>query len=360
MIKWLAHKYPNWDNIKTIMKDCEKNNQYTNIGPVIPRLEGLIRDLFKIEEHKAVILSSNGTTALHALVAGLNIYRKKELLFVTQAFTFPSARQGPLRDSLIIDIDPNHDQYGIGPSFREIQAYKGVIDGIIVTNVHGNLVNIDEYESWATRHNKYLIFDNAATGYSFFKGKNSCNYGTGAIISFHHTKPFGFGEGGCVIVDREYEKMVRLSLNFGLDNSLGKASVYSNQASNYRMCDINASFIMSFLQEKFEDIVKRHREIYMLVQEECPAGYRLFPNFSDDIPVCSSICLIKENTDQVIDVEKFPFIARKYYKPLDRESKWSWILYDNIVCLPCNIDLTDDQIRHMLNYLADLTAGMPT
>ena len=55
-------------------------------------------------------------------------------------------------------------------------------------------------------NNKFLIFDNAATPFTYYKGKSCCNYGHGSTISFHHTKPLGFGEGGAIIVDKKYEK----------------------------------------------------------------------------------------------------------------------------------------------------------
>ena len=62
-------------------------------------------------------------------------------------------------------------------------------DGIIVTNIFGNIVDIEKYITYCNKNNIILLFDNAATPYTFYKGKNCVNYGTGSIISFHHTKP---------------------------------------------------------------------------------------------------------------------------------------------------------------------------
>ena len=87
---------------------------------------------------------------------------------------------------------------------------------MIVTNIFGNVVDIQKYESFCRENNKFLIFDNAATGYTEYKGKNCLNFGIGCTISFHHTKPFGFGEGGAIIVDKKYEKSIRCLNNFGI------------------------------------------------------------------------------------------------------------------------------------------------
>ena len=336
MIKWLAHKVIDWKDIQNILSPCEKSNQFTNIGPVIPECENYIRQKFQIRDDKAVILTSNGTTAIHAIVGALQTRK-----FYTQAFTFPSSVQGPLIHSTIADIDLEG-----GLNLDQIQLSSH--NGIIVTNIHGNVTNISKYEDYCREHKQFLLFDNAATGMTFYKGQNSCNYGNASTVSFHHTKPFGFGEGGCIIIDREYEKAVRLMLNFGIDNTLGDRAMYSPHGSNYRMCDINAAFILSYLRNNMDRIVQRHKEIYELVEKNLPEHFELFPNFSDGTPVCSSICLLHKKGPY--SLEKLTFCVRKYYKPL-APLPVSMDFYSRIVCLPCNVDLTDEDVLFMLSAL---------
>ena len=83
-----------------------------------------------------------------------------------------------------------------------------------------------------------------ATPYTFFKGKNSCNFGIGATISFHHTKPLGFGEGGAIIVDKKYEKNIRCLINFGIDLT---EKYWVKEGNNYKMSDISAVYILQYL-----------------------------------------------------------------------------------------------------------------
>jgi len=344
-INWLSNKKINREKVNVYLSECEKCNKYTNIGPIISVLENFIRNKLKIDDNKAVIMTSNGTTALHALIGGLNTFYNRELVFITQSFTFPSSNQGPLKNSIIVDID----QEG-GLDIMKLGEINIDYDGIIITNVLGNVTNIDKYVEFCQKNNKILIFDNAATSYTFYKGSNSCNYGLASIVSFHHTKPFGFGEGGCIIVNGELEKVIRNTLNFGIDNSI-EGSMYSNQASNYRMCDINASFILSYLDDNFDQIVNRHKEIYEFYKNNLPRDCRLFPNFSDDAPICSSICLLYKNK---INLNNFPFIARKYYKPLNALCETSNQFYDTIICLPCNKDLTNQDLNYIINFLNNL------
>ena len=74
---------------------------------------------------------------------------------------------------------------------------------VIATNCFGHLQDLNYITTQALNHDKILIFDNAATPYSFYKGTNSCNLGVGSFVSFHHTKPIGFGEGGIAIIDKK-------------------------------------------------------------------------------------------------------------------------------------------------------------
>lgn len=341
-IKWVAQKDINLDDFSSLMELCSKTNTYTNFGPIIPLLENALTNLFQISDSKEVIVTSNGTTALHALIAGLNIFHKRSLKFATQAFTFPSSNQGPLSDSKILDIDTD------GGLNLENLNYSG-LDGLIITNIHGNVVDIDKYVDFCQQHNLYLLFDNAATGYTFYKGRNSVNYGLGSIVSFHHTKPFGFGEGGCIIVSKEFAHCIRISLNFGYDNRLNVSATHSMYASNYRMCDINAAVILSYLQKNFNKIVSHHSDVYQLYKNSHLGHFKLFPNFGD-LTVPSSICLLYDQP--YFDNTKLPFFTRKYYKPL-ATLPISVDFYNRVVNIPCNLDISLETHQEVINFLND-------
>ena len=132
--------------------------------------------MFKISNKKAVIVCCNGSAALHALTSAIVLADSTNnyLKWATQSFTFPPSAQGSLSKAQIIDIDKDG-----GLCLDKLNPEE--IDGIIVTNVFGNVVDIDKYVKWSNKYNKYLVFDNAATPFTFYKGTNSCNYGTGSV-----------------------------------------------------------------------------------------------------------------------------------------------------------------------------------
>ena len=56
------------------------------------------------------------------------------------------------------------------------------------------------------------------------------------ILSFHHTKPWGFGEGGAVICETFDEKIVRQLINFGVDRKNHYSVIFQEIKKRYFSC----------------------------------------------------------------------------------------------------------------------------
>ena len=324
---WISKKTINHLRVQELLKDCEEINQYTNGGVNVSRLENFIRNKFEISDNKAIICMCNATVAIWCLCNAIEMKVNKKLKWVTQSFTFPSSAQGMLADTIILDIDEEG-----GLDLLEVDKIKDEIDGIIVTNI---FVNIDKYTKWCNDNNKYLVFDNAATGYTFYKDSNSCNYGNGSIVSFHHTKPFGFGEGGCVIIDKEYEEETRRLINFGIKNK--DNSTWNRLGGNYKMSEVSAVYILQYLEENFKKIVKHHIEMYQKYKHK----FEMYPNFGDkNKTVLSCLCLLdKKFTKEYVNKLNNKVIVRKYYYPLISTSKNAFNIYNKILCYPLNLEI---------------------
>jgi dTDP-4-amino-4,6-dideoxygalactose transaminase len=346
-INWLNSKDIDHDLIKSYLEESEQKNHFTNYGPLVRKLEEKSRTWFDISDDKAVIAVNNASAGLHALASGINKCMGKTLRYATQSYTFPPSAQGSLKDSIIVDID---DEIGLDLSLVPLH----LVDGIIVTNIFGNLTNLQKYVDWAKEHNKILLFDNAATALSNFQGKNASNFGHGAVISFHHTKPLGFGEGGLVIVDRKYEECVRQCINFGIDNNLPfHESYWHREGSNYKMSDLAAAYILQFLNRKLVDIKQKHLKLYQMMKEKIAVlnGVHLMSNLSDGTPFVTCFCLIFDDAEKSQE-QRFldqGIYCRKYYKPLVILPKSKWV-YEHVLCLPCHSDMTLDDI----NLIVDL------
>ncbi|MDA9298944.1 DegT/DnrJ/EryC1/StrS family aminotransferase [Crocinitomicaceae bacterium] len=339
-MKWIAKK--NIDNsiVNNLMTIPLKTNQFTNGGTNVKKLEEFIMNRFKIDENKCVIVVTNGSVALHALTSGIEYYEKTQINWATQAFTFPPSAQSNLSTVKIIDIDKDGG--------LDLEQVDNTIGGLIVTNIFGNVVEIDKYEKFCRENNKFLIFDNAATGYTEYNGKNCLNYGNGCTISFHHTKPFGFGEGGAIIVDKKYEKSIRCLNNFGI----GLTDKYwVPEGNNNKMSEISAVYILQYLERNIDKIINTHNELYLYFKEHMKnitTHFKLFPSFHDRIIVPSCFCILFDKYDDKIRERLLEnnIQARKYYHPLN-DSKVANEIFDKILCIPCNIDMDRSDIDNI-------------
>ena len=82
----------------------------------------------------------------------LRLYENKELIFTTQDFTFPSALQGSLKNSLVIDVNLKDLQI-------DLSKIKTETDGLLITNLFGHSTKISDYVNYCDINKKFLIFD---------------------------------------------------------------------------------------------------------------------------------------------------------------------------------------------------------
>jgi sugar O-acyltransferase (sialic acid O-acetyltransferase NeuD family) len=355
-INWCAIKPLNINRINDIIQISVKANKFTNNGPVVKILEDFIKDKFKLE--KEVHMTSSGTSALHSIISSLNIMNNKNLKFATQAFTFPSAVLGPLKDSIIVDNDPIF----LGPCLNSLEKIKDNIDGIIVTNVFGCICDIMKYRQWCDNNSKFLIFDNAATPVAYINHQNNltniCDIADASIISFHETKFFGRGEGGAVICSKELWPFVNRSVNFGFifGETVRK---FHFEASNWRMSDFNAAFLLYFLEYIFEPrIINKAFELsdycnQLVLKSNLFTLLYYYPEKT----VFSGICLRTENiiTEELIQkiYKETKIEVKKYYVPLlDKESvPNAWNMYNSVICIPFHLQILKEDIDFIFENL---------
>ena len=337
----------NKDIVNKLLESNLESGIFCNYGPNVTFLEDLIRKNFCINDDKSIIAITNGSLALNSLTRAINHHENSELNWATQSFTFPPSAQNTLSDVMIIDIDL---EGGL-----DLNKVPDNINGLIVTNVFGNCVDIDKYTEYCKKNNKKLIFDNAATANTFYKGSNCCNYGIGSIISFHHTKAFGFGEGGAIIVDKKYEDSIRKINNFGF--YLNKNILWDKNSSNYKMSEISAVYIIQYLIDKFDIIVKKHQELNYYFRSKVnkrKMNYlKFYPSFHDNnniVPSC--FCILFDNYDKQIEdkLKENNIFCRKYYVPLI-DTLIATKFYNHILCIPCNIDMNFEDIDKILDII---------
>jgi len=194
-----------------------------------------------------------------------------------------------------------------------------------------------------------FLVDNA-TGLYDRPLKNNEN--TFEAISFHQTKLWGIGEGGCIICPAKYHDQLINFINFGAKNF----NLNKKYSSNYKIPDINCALILQRLHflsvnERFNFAMQKRikKIIFRNNFDLCKFEVNKNSNSPQTYTPYTSSKIIK-----LSDLNKTKFIQlRKYYKPLIG-LKNSNKIYQNIVCIPNNPDLmnlTDNQIEDDLNLI---------
>jgi dTDP-4-amino-4,6-dideoxygalactose transaminase len=214
---------------------------------------------------------------------------------------------------------------------------------------------VERYEEFAARAGKLLLFDSATCFGSQRAGKPFGALGDGEIFSFHHTKPCGFGEGGCVVIPVALEDTFRSLINFGLYKKIDTGA----RSTNGKISDVAAAFIL--------DRVRRHEVVGDMHRRE----FRRYANLAQALRlellidggqegVFPSLApILFPHPVLLEDLNAGPMVAHKYYRPLASRPRAD-ALYTRIVCFPCHTDmakLSDDQLRGALERVLTTTKG---
>lgn len=314
---YVENKTVNWELVKALLKESEAENWWSNFGPVNRKLEAYLEERLG----NGCVTCSSGTAGLHGLVELHNHLAGKELRWVVPAYTFACAVQGPLRGAQIADCD---EQGILDLASLDPMSF----DGMVVNDTFGAIPDRQSFIEYAERHGKVLIFDSAL---AYDRPRDRPVY---EMISFHHTKPWGFGEGGCVSLPMEEKEMFRSIINFGLTKN---QEAMRDLATNQKMSDVSAAFILSRLHG-FEAVKHIYRKRFAKISVLLP--YRTIASIAT--PSCVPIVFDRPiwNLDNTVEV-----VLRKYYKPLAPLPN-ATRLYERIVCFPCHpfIDLEPVQI----------------
>lgn len=352
MIPWVPAKQVPIKIIEEILQPSIESRQLTNGGPVVRKLEEFLHSWMEVDNDRAVIVCCNGAIGMHGLVNGIQLNQLSPIRWATSAFTFPCSSQGPLAEAKIVDIEEDQLDLTLIDSDQP-SAGKGSIknNGLIITNLFGHVSEIDRYLQWQSHvdssqwqshdSRRFLIFDNATVPRTFYRGKNSINYGDGSIVSLHHTKPIGFGEGGIIVVRRQFEQSVRKCLNFGFEITPNGVQ-WNRLGLNGKMSDISASWILGYLQMNHVQIESHHRKLaqeWIQAMKKIP-GVELLKDFSDQPGIWS--CLpIKIISGQPI-LPETSITIRKYYTPL-LPLPGATKLFNQIVCFPLHLEVESIQ-----------------
>src|SRR5262245_16802961 len=169
------------------------------------------------------------------------------------------------------------------------------------------------------------------------------------IVSFHHTKPWGFGEGGCAIADTVQADRIRAYLNYGVDAD----PVFADFAFNGKMSDIAAALILQRLETTPDWSEGYRRQRQRITSLALAEGLEVLVRPAADV-IVPHVPVLACRPVHVSDLPPAPFAVEKYYRPLSSTCPVAVELYSRIVNVPCHpgmAKINDDAIRQFFSIL---------
>lgn len=298
MIPLLRPEFPNLKAVEKIFSQAYRKKVFSNFGCLF---DESVKQLSNIMNGEALPVTS-GTTAISTALATMNSKNKRvaipdfthsgTLLAVIQAQAKPVLFSVEA-SSWIISLD-------------DLKKHWQEFDMVVVVSPFGYEVDFDAFEEFSVKYKKPIVYDLAGAWGMFRETINPRCY------SFHATKNFSVGEGGCVVLPSSlmWEHARKLT-NFGtnLDRSL-----CGDVGSNWKVDELRCALILSMLQPESLSRVERRvsvknslLEFYeSLTHKYVPRGTKT-----------TSLCVLGGFTDKNIEEKmKEKDVQVKPYYPL--------------------------------------------
>ncbi len=351
-VAFVEDKQPDFANVARHLAASAARNHWTNFGPVWSALKDQIERTLAVPAGRAAVPCASGTHALMAAAALAE--RHGPLRWLAPDYAFRATAVGPFAQAQFVDCN----RHGGFDADLLAGVPPGSYDAIVALNPFGLLRDLGDVVAFARQARKPLIIDNAM-GLSGFDRRD--HGGVYECISFHHTKPFGFGEGGCLIVDLELENDATRALDFGYGWPWpgGQGSL-----TNGKMSEPAAAFILDRLErapasiagyrsqfERIVTIAERHQ--FRLLVAPCAIGEAAVPG---------NVPLLAPAPISWVAAENELVAVAKYYPPVTGRPAATDI-YARIVNVPCHPGvavLSDVQIATLLQRWASRASPAET
>lgn len=259
----LFNKPPYIENsIDYIRRACEENNKICGDGPYTALSSAWLERETGADK---VLLTTSCSHALDMMAILAGIEPGDEVIM--PSYNFVSAANSVASrggQCVFVDINPrtmNIDEekaaYAVTPNTK----------AIFVMHYAGVPCDMDKISEIADKYDLIVLEDAAQGMMSTYKGKPLGTLGKYGTYSFHETKNYSMGEGGCLIINNPEDiEKAEILREKGTDRSKfwrGQVDKYTWQdlGSSYLPSDMNAAYLYAQL-EIADKINKRRLEIW--------------------------------------------------------------------------------------------------
>lgn len=348
------------------LEDVWKSKWLSNGGHQHVTLEARLRERLEVPN---VSLFSNGTIALLVAIQSLRLQGE----VITTPFTFPATTHVLWWNGVtpvFADIDP--ETMTLDPKSVE-KAITQRTSGILGVHVYGIPCDVAGLGDIADRHGLRVIYDAAHAFEAKIDGVGIGNFGDISMFSFHPTKLFHSGEGGCLTYrDPNLKDRVDLLKNFGIRNEFEVIM----PGINGKMNELQAA-LGHVVLELVE--AERERRLRIRRQYESELGDLpglIIPKVGPGVVDSGQYMVIRIkpgefgcDRDRVYDVlREHDIFARKYFFPLTSDYTCyrnlstarpellpnAQMVAGEVLCLPYYGELTEDNVSEICSVVRSL------
>lgn len=236
---------------------------------------------------------------------------------------------------------------------------------------------MDKINDIARKHELYVVEDAAQGMMAAYKGKQLGTFGDFGCYSFHETKNYSMGEGGCILINnRKYMERAEVIREKGTNRSKfwrGEIDKYTWIApgSSYLPSELNAAYLWAQLEaakEIYHDRMHSWNEYYTLlmplkneekielpvVPKECVHNGHMFYIKVKDIEERSNLIDYLKAKDiytvfHYIPLHSSP--AGKQYGEFIGEDRYTTAESERLLRLPMYYGLTSDKIKMVVKSI---------
>jgi dTDP-4-amino-4,6-dideoxygalactose transaminase len=236
---------------------------YSNFGPLALEFQGRLSDCFRMPS-ECVVSASSGTTALMAaILAAAGPATKDRPYALIPGFTFAATAIAAERCGYCAYLaDINAGSWMLDPARSSTHHLLKRIGVVVPVAPFGRPVDQSSWYDFRRRTGVPVVIDSAASFDCVCDSPAQFIQEIPVVFSFHATKSFGTGEGGCVVSrDVALVDRVAQTLNFGI-NMIRNSAMPS---INGKMSEYHAAVGLAGLDEwtakrtSIREVIQRYR-----------------------------------------------------------------------------------------------------
>ncbi len=323
-VPFVASEPPDHSRVRELLQASARVNHWANSGPLWRILGTAYQRYMSVPPDNAIVPCSNGGVALEALARLQSIKREQSVRWAVSSFTFRNQGRGYFANSEIVDC--SDDGMLSLTAVRDRMAHRP-IDGIVVTNIFGLWTDFDPYVDFVRETGMAMIIDNAA---GVRPALATWPY---QAFSLHHTKPYGFGEGGLAVVPAEDVDTFAELITYGsLDRTPAGAWV-----GNGKLSEAACAYHLDRLERAPEWTGFYEMQAIRIRMIAERAGLR--PLFDwEKVHAATSLPFLATQAIPVESLGNPHLVLGKYYQPLAATSN-ARDIYARIVNIPAHPDV---------------------